>query len=434
MLGQINDRGLQQVLDVLSGSGVIPEAAAALDATMRTAGNELRDAVIAEVPAYTASGNPEILPGLSQHSADHIREVRRLFGGGEAGNFEFVRSHAQLRSEQRFPLEAILHAYRCGHRIVSHWLREAAITTLGRNLEEIVSAVADFSIEYTNAISTIVASEYVTHTRKLAEAEGDLRTELLNILLSGHDESDGRVARLLKRAGYLDQRQSYCVVAAQSVNAPEMESHARAQRIVSALSEAVATTPIRVLAGIRSNLVTAVLSDRRRQSGWTAAQANFSERVRPKLLLLGPAVLLGISADHPSTSFLPKALQEAMIALDFAGVSNRVVHFSDLPIRALLLHRGTDYVRMAPPHWVKIFADADAKAGGVLTETLRAIADASMNIQKAARSLGKHPNTVYARIERIEQLTGLDGQSYHGLTELLLAADCWRIWLRTARE
>ncbi len=427
MPGHVNARGLQQVLDLLAGAGVIPEAAAALDSTMQIAGGELRDAVLAEVPAYSVSGNPEILSGLSQHGADHLREIRRLFGGGEAGDFEFVRSHAQLRAEQRFPLEAMLHAYRCGHRIVSHWLRDAAIATIGRNLEKAVLAVADFSIEYTNTVSTIVASEYVAHTRKLAEAEGDLRTELLNILLSGYDESDGRVARFLKRAGYLEQRHSYCVVVAQSVNASEMENHARAQRIVSALSEAVAATSIRLLAGIRSNLVTAVLSDRRRQSGWTAAQANLSERVQPSLLVLGPAVLVGMSADHPSTSFLPRALQEATIALDFASVSNRVVQFCDLPVRALLVHRGTDYVRTAPPGWVQAFAEANDRAEGALTETLRAIGDADMNIQKAARNLGKHPNTVYARIERIKELTGLDGQSYHGLTELLLAAECWRI-------
>jgi sugar diacid utilization regulator len=49
-----------------------------------------------------------------------------------------------------------------------------------------------------------------------------------------------------------------------------------------------------------------------------------------------------------------------------------------------------------------------------------------MNIQKAARCLGRHPNTIYARIGRIRAITGLDGQHYHDLTELLLAADCCR--------
>jgi hypothetical protein len=417
---------LRHVLALLARIGVIPYVAVALDDSLQKAVSALREAVLAEIPAFSASGNPEILPRFNQHAGQHVQEIRRLFGGGEVGDFEFIRRHAHLRAEQRFPLEAMLHAYRCGHRILSPWLRDAAVATGPESLEKAVSAVADFAIEYTNTVSTITTSEYVSHTRRLAQAEGDLRTELLGTLLSGYDESDGRVARLLKRAGYLEQRPSYCVVVAQSVNASEMENHARAQRIVSALSEAVAATTIRTLTGIRNNLVTAVLSDRRRQSGWTAPQANLAERVRPMLLVLGPAVLVGISADHPSTSFLPKALHEATIALDFASVAKRVVQFSDLPIRGLLVHRGIDYVLSAPPNWVQILADADAKAAGTLTQTLRAVAEADMNIQKAARILGKHPNTVYTRIERIRDLTGLDGQRYHDLTELLLAADCWQ--------
>ena len=130
-----------------------------------------------------------------------------------------------------------------------------------------------------------------------------------------------------------------------------------------------------------------------------------------------------MSTDHPSTSFLPRALHEATIALDFASVTKRVVKFADLPIRDLLLHRGRDYVQSAPPNWIAALVNADVNAGGSLIQTLRAIADADMNVQKAARLLGKHPNTVYTRIERIKELTGLDGQRYHDLTELLLAAD-----------
>jgi sugar diacid utilization regulator len=248
----------------------------------------------------------------------------------------------------------------------------------------------------------------------------------LNILLSGYDESDGRVAQLLKRAGYLEQRQAYCVAAVQSTNPVEMESSARAQRIVNSIAEAMVGTSIRTLTGIRNNLVIAVLSDKRRQSGWTTPQSNLADRIRPLLLVLGPAVLIGISTDHPSTSYLPKALHQATIALDFANVANRVVQFSDLPIRDLLIHHGTDYVQAAPPNWVAALVSADLKAEGTLIQTLRAVADADLNVQKAARILGRHPNTIYTRMERVKNLTGLDGQNYRDLTELLLAADCWR--------
>jgi sugar diacid utilization regulator len=417
---------LQKILKLLKETGVIPRAAATLEGSLQQESHMLRDAVLAEVPAFSVSGNPNILPELDQHAGEHLNEILRLFEGGDIGEFEFVITHAHRRAEQRFPLEATLHAYRCGHKIISHWLREAALAMRPKNAELVLSAIADFAIEYTNIVSSITAAEYVSHTRMIAEAEGDRRTELLNILLSGYDESDGRVAQLLKRAGYLEQRQAYCVVVAQSTNASEMENPARAQRIANAISEATAGTSIRTLVGIRNNLVVAVLSDRRRLSGWTPAQTNLAHNIHSLLLVLGPAVLVGMSADHPSTSFLPNALHEATIALDFASVANRVVQFSDLPIRDLLVQRGADYIKSAPPSWVAAFLSADAKAEGALVLTLRAVAEANMNMQGAARILGRHPNTVYTRLERIRELTGLDGQRYRDLTELLLAADCWR--------
>jgi PucR C-terminal helix-turn-helix domain/GGDEF-like domain len=419
-----NSSALHHSLSILLETWVIPRAAKALADSRQETAHAFREAVLAEVPAFSASANPDILPGLGEHADEHMREIERLLGGEDVGSFGFVKVHAELRAEQRFPLEAVLHAHRCGHRIFARWLRDAAVAARPKSLEGAVSAVADFALEYTNAVSTIAASEYVAHTRRLADVEVDLRTELLNTLLSGYDESDGRAARLLRRAGYLEQRHSYCVAAVQSANAAEMEHPARAQRIITAISEALAGTSIRMLAGIRNNLAIAVLSDRRRQSGWTAPQAALAERVHPLLLTLGPAVLAGISADHPSTAFVPKALHEASIALDFAGVSKRVVAFAGLPIRALLVHRGAESVQSALPGWVGAFAAADAKMAGALVQTLRAIADADMNVQKAARVLGKHANTVYARIERIKDMTGLDGQRYHDLTELLLAADC----------
>ena len=423
----MNDqRGLLEAMSRLAENGVFRSSGPSLDAGMKTAGAALREAVLAEVPAFSASGNPEILPSLAQHAGEHLEEIRKLFGGGEIGDFEFVRAHAQRRAEQRFPLEAVLHAYRCGHRVLSHWLRDAVVAAEPASIENAISAVADFAIEYTNTISTIMAAEYVAQTRILAEAEGDRRTELLNMLLSGYDESDARSARLLKRAGYLEQRHSYCVVVAQSINPAEMELAERAQRIANAISAAVAATPIRMLVGVRNSLVTAVFSDVRRQSGWTAPQTNLAIRLNPLLLSLGPAVLVGMSTDMPSTAFLPRALQEATIALDFASVTRRVVQFAELRLRSLMLHRGGEYVRSVAPPWIASFVNADAKAKGSLVGTLRALADSDLNVQEAGRQLGVHANTVYSRLGRIGEITGLDGQRHHDLVELLLAADCWQ--------
>lgn len=414
---------LRQTLTALAAAGAVPLAPERLEEQAPALAGALREAVLAEIPAFTASGNPQVIAGLARHGADHIREIIGLFAGREIGDFAFVREHARLRAEQRFPLEAMLHAYRCGHRIISHWLRDA----LAGGKEAASSAAADFAIEYTNLISTIMASEYVLHVRRQAEVEGDLRTELLNVLLSGYDESDGRVAQLLKRTGYLEQRQSYCVAVVQPLIARELEQPARAQRIIDALADALVSTSIRALAGTRNMAVTAVLSHKRRQSGWTAPHEDLADRLLPLFEMLGPAVLIGLSACHPSTAFIPRALHEARIALDFAGVARRIVRFGDLPLRDLLVHRGLDYVQSAPKPWVHALIAADGEAEGSLVATLRAMAGADMNVQLAGRHLGKHANTVYARLERIRALTGLDGQRYRDLTELLLAADCWRL-------
>lgn len=417
---------LGETLAILAGLGVIPGAGPALDRQIDAVGERLRAAILAEIPAFSESGNPDVLPALGAHAGDHVLELQRLFGGGAVGDFAFVADNARRRAEQKFPLEAVLHAYRCGHKVLSQWMRDAALDTVHSNSDTVISAVADFSIEYTDAISTIAASEYVARTRSLAEAEGDRRTELMNLLLSGYDEADGRVARILRRAGYLEQRQSFCIVLSQSVEPREMEYPARAQRLSDALNDAIGSLPVRKLLGIRDNVVTAVVSATRRMSGWTAPQTTLAERLQPKLLELGTSVLVGVSTDQPSTSHIPKGLREAQIALDFASVGERVVQFSDLPLRRLLLHMAGDSVLSAMPVWTDDFLQADARARGALVNTLRAYANADMNVLKAARELAVHPNTVYTRLQRIQDITGLDGQRYNALTELLLAADCRR--------
>ena len=419
-------RALLQTLERLATLGVIPGVAPALRRSADAVETAMRDAVLGEVAAFSDSRNPQILPDLKAHSKDHVAEVTRLFAGERADDFAFVRAHARRRAEQRFPLEVSLHAYRCGHRVLSRWLRDAAAAARPESAREAVDAIADFAIEYTDVISAVMTSEYVAHTRLIEAAEGDRSAELLNILLSGYDESDGRIARLLKAAGYLDQRQSYCVVAARTPIASELESPERAQRLLAALVDPVAPANIRILAGLRNGRVVAVASALRRQSGWTTPQTALAERLAGLLLPLGPSVLIGVSADRPSTASIPKAMREAAAALDFASVDRRVVQFSALPVRSLLVHAGGEYVRSAAPAWSEALLVADAKAGGALVKTLTAVADADLNVQLAGRRLDVHPNTVYARLQRVKDVTGLDGRRHHDLVELLLAMECAR--------
>lgn len=421
-------RSLEAALRRLAESDFVPQGGRSMEGAADRINKELRDTVLGEIPAFTETGNPDILPELAQHAARHTDEILRLLRGGVVGEFTFVREHAERRAEQRFPLESMLHAYRCGHKVFSRHMRDAALgmDSPSRDTQQTIAAIADFAIEYTDAVSTIVAGAYVARTRLLAEVAGDQRAELLSILLDGYDESDGRVAGILRDAGYLDSRRSFCVALAQPVDPSEMRHPARARRLAESVDRALQGTTLTRLIDVREDVVTAVLSYARRLSGWTAPRKSLADQVMPRLETVGPAALIGVSNDVPSTSHVPTAYREARVALDLADVGHRVVQISEISARRLLLHLAGKKLQRVLPPWTCAFVDADNNARGVLVATLKAYADADMNVLQAAQSLRVHPNTIYSRFQKVREVSGLDPRSFHDLTELLIVADSGR--------
>lgn len=407
---------LVRTLRQLSDAQFRPAAAAALLASNVAARKALNVMIRTEIAAVSESANPNVLPRLDGHCSDHLTEIHRLMGGSNEPKLEFVRRYAAETAEQNFPLEITLHAYRCLHRVIAQWLRAEADSGA-------LAAVDDFVLDYIDSVSTLATSEYVQRTRQLAESEADRRSQLLNTLLAGYDESDGRIARLLKNSGYLEQRQSYCVLLSRPTNLAEMERPARANRLLAALRESLDSLNARKLYGLWNNHAVAVVSATRRLSGWTAPQTALAERVAWPLMTLGNSVLVGVSADAPATALIPKALHEAELALDLADARRRVVKYSDIPLRELLLHLAEGNVRSALPAWTQSLLNADKKSKGKLSSTLHGYGDADMNVLKAAKALEVHPNTIYARMQKIRDVTGLDPTRFNALNELLLALD-----------
>ncbi len=417
---------LNDSLQSLSNSQLLKAAVEHLADNSAAINTELMEMVLAEIPAFSESRNPDVVPDLAAHGPEHTAEILRLLGGGRVSNFDFVRDHARRRAEQYFPLEATLHAYRCGHKVFSRWVREATLAAVSspQEAQRIVADVADFTIEYTDAVSTIAAGTYLSQTRLLADVAGDKRAELLTILFDGYDESDRRVAKILRSAGYLDGRQSFCVALAQPVDPAEMLNPARARRLADSIDEVLQESRVHRVIDVRNNKVAIVFSDARRMSGWTAPRSALAKRITPKLMMLGNAVLIGVSNDVQSTSQIPAAHNEASLALELANVTERVIQFSEiLPLR-LLIHLAGEQLQRALPGWAGKFFEVDDKAGGSLVNTLRAYADSDMNVLRAAKALSVHPNTIYSRLQRILDITGLDAKSYHSLTNLLVIAEC----------
>ncbi len=78
-------------------------------------------------------------------------------------------------------------------------------------------------------------------------------------------------------------------------------------------------------------------------------------------------------------------------------------------------------VRLAGEEFQRILPTWSGDAiHGALIDTVRAYADADMNVLRAAQRLSVHPNTIY--LQKIADVTGLDARSFHALTELLIVA------------
>ncbi|MEM6511744.1 MAG: helix-turn-helix domain-containing protein [Pseudomonadota bacterium] len=420
----LDSERLQAALGRLRHAGALPGTADTLDRAGLLA--DTRDDVLASVEAYSASRNPALLPALDAHLEQHADTIRQLLLDARAPGLVFVTEHARQSAAEKFPLDALLKTYRVLNRVLADRLRDAAIDAADERAElrQVVAATASLAIEYTGLAASLATTEYVAETRRLAEAEGDRRSELLGLLLEGYDESDARAAGLLRRSGYLEQRQTYCVVAVRAVNAGEMDNVARVQRIEETLKDVLRRAPVRALVGTRDNFVVAVVSATRRQSGYTRPHTVVSEIITTPLRTLGNAVLTGVSGDVPSTSYIRAALGEAEQALGFASLARRVVHAGQIPFTELIVQVARERVRSSLPAWVPAFIEADRR--GKLAATLSAYADQDMNAQRTAKALGVHANTVYARFEKIASLTGQDPQRFRQLGEMLMAIDVAR--------
>jgi hypothetical protein len=416
---------MHAVLARLADRPQLPAAVAHLREHAEAIHSELRTIVLAEIPAFTESHDETTLAELDAQHRLHLAEIIRLLEGGTIGDLGFVRDHARLRAEHRFPLEALLHAYRCSQKVLSRRLRDAALRSAASDdaARDAVAAMADFTIEYNDAVSTVASAAYVERIRLLADVAGDERAQLLDILLDGYDESDARVAAILRGAGYLGTRKAFCVVLAQSVDATEMDNPARARRLADAINQLVPDGLARRLVDVRDGKVVAVFSGVGRASGWTRPNASLAMRIATDMAGAGNAVLIGVSGDVTSTSRVPSACRQAMLALRLTALTRRVVAFATIPLRQLMIHLAGEQLHHLLPPWASEFHRADDELGGALSATLRAYADADMNVLKAALRLAVHPNTVYTRMKRIGDVTGLNPRGYDALTDLITVAD-----------
>ncbi len=145
-------------------------------------------------------------------------------------------------------------------------------------------------------------------------------------------------------------------------------------------------------------------------------QSSFTKRAGK-----GLSARIGISLDVDDVAHLPRALEEARMARDFAGPNKPLMHFAAIDLSEFLVRRADRAVWRLLPGWVSHFQLQDGGQAADFSRTIRAFADCSFNVKRTAQKLGVHTNTVYFRLNRIKKITGVDPRTYSGATSVLTA-------------
>jgi len=148
-------------------------------------------------------------------------------------------------------------------------------------------------------------------------------------------------------------------------------------------------------------------------TGGLAATRQQVEDIRRRVAarLEGTTVSAALGRLYPRVLDAPRAYHEAeqalLIALRLFG-PNRTTAFDDLGIYRLLFHlHGTPELSSFYEETLQKVVEHDERHGSELVPTLKAFFANHGNLSKTAESLYLHRNTVSYRLQRIEELTGL---------------------------
>jgi DNA-binding PucR family transcriptional regulator len=145
------------------------------------------------------------------------------------------------------------------------------------------------------------------------------------------------------------------------------------------------------------------------------------DALQERLRREGIVLAMGVSAVAAGVADLPRAYEEAHVALAAVGRDGGVAALARLSPFDYLALQADDTARRLVNRRLREFLDEDRARGRVLTATIRALADADLNVRLAAERLQVHPNTAQYRLRRIEERTGRNPRRIADLLDLLVA-------------
>lgn len=373
------------------------------------------EAIRVQCPGYATIEDPAMLADVQQHVAENHDALAASILRGRPASTEdlaFIRPHAAMRARRGVSLADFLHAFRVGQVVIWDAIIELAVTDEEARAAGL--AAARLVIEFINIASTHAAQSYL-EAHQLLLAEGDrVRRDLLEDLLAGREPPPGPRLSAARAAG-LDTRGACLVIVAVPVSSLEDEFALRSA--ASALARAAGGV-LRPLTVVRQDEIVLVRAldgnDPRSLSGPV-------RRAWREQLDAGVGLAIGVSTAFASTAGVAEAYREACTALESLGVEGGVLALPELRALDYLTLRADPTAKRLIPAAIRRFVEEDAAAGGALTSTLLAYADANLNAKEAAQRLYIHVNTAHHRLSRIEEKTGCDLRDLGDVQELLIA-------------
>jgi sugar diacid utilization regulator len=373
-------------------------------------------AVRREVREYVAFTGADQFADVVDDTRDHLETFVRCAPSGrmpDAEELSFISTLAQLRAAAGFPLEAMLHAFRVGHRVLWDWLIDQVED---RRKGEVALAITPFMHEYLGVVTRRLTETYVEAVQtSVADADKN-RRDLFEALLRGEDP---RRTRSLAQALGIESDVEYVVIVASvgsSESASRNELLRRAEGVMRRRLLAAGAEAFPILREDEVVLLVSWAADHRRilRTAIEPAAVSLAQMYGARLVAGGSMACDGLGE-------VSRGYQEARLAMERAAATGAFVALADASLYESLLALGGPSVQRRLPPWAGDLAAEGAPERSDLIRTLLAYIAANMSIERTARELFVHPNTVRYRLRRLSKVTGLDVASFYDLVELVTA-------------
>ncbi|HKE22279.1 MAG TPA: helix-turn-helix domain-containing protein [Bryobacteraceae bacterium] len=371
-----------------------------------------------ESPEYRNSVDDEFTKESRSHCGELLRAIIAVSAGKleapDGDPFAFVRTHAQWRAQRQVPLIASLHAYRLAHKTYWGITHQSLLRYAGRK-ETIgsLTMLSGFWIEFFDHVGAILEEAHAEQERLGTAQNTRAYAGLMDDLLRGREPGNAGTRRLATFCGI--RPGSTLALALARAFAPtdgkQMDLDAALRSTLQLIQQVLPPTTFGKLADIRNDEVTVIVSapaDTARGVIRALRRHGFGRRSKH-----GLPVAIGVSLDTTRVAGLPEAVEEARLALDFAGAGQPLSYFGDIDLADFLIRRADQAALRLIPTWSRHIASNE------LAETIRAFAECSLNVKQTARHLGVHTNTVYFRLNRIQKITGVDPRAFSGAVLLV---------------